>query len=195
MIVKRWGKYTAVETFADVAEGDVIDVTGVTERDHQIMWVCNKRVSDWHDWDIPVLPVENQPHEQSDIMQRSRRNVASDARLGELTAFAVIALLKEHAAAGEQGAIEALAELRKESLTLERPSSVDTPMNYSDMKGVSLIHNGHPKCDSCPFGKGWDSSGLGFCTQPLGISTLFDENVRFPITDEQYCSHHPEARK
>ena len=55
MIVKRWGKYRALEDFADVKKDDVIDVTGVTEGPHEIMWACNGRISDWHDWDVPVI--------------------------------------------------------------------------------------------------------------------------------------------
>jgi hypothetical protein len=192
MIVKRWGKYRALVDFADVKQGEVIDVSGVVCGKQEIMWLCRGRVSDWTHWDLPVEPIENQPHFDvrqqrvpfSTVKRQMREQnlhvLSADAREGKPTAAAVIALLKERAAAGEQGAVEALAELRAvhSSLTENRQLTTD-----------------HPKCLTCPYAFGWDSVGTAYCSQPLGIATLFDEATRFPVTDEQYCSHHPQAKK
>jgi hypothetical protein len=189
MIVKRWGKYRALADFADVKVGEIIEVTGVICDSTQVIWVCRGRVSDWHDWDLSVEPVENQPHfdvrkqrvpfstVKRQMREENLRVLSADAREGKPTATAVIALLKESAAAGEQGAIEALVELRA-GLTDNRQLTTD-----------------HPKCLTCPYAFGWDSVGTAYCSQPLGIATLFDEATRFPVTDEQYCSHHPQAKK
>jgi len=195
MIVNRWGKYRALQDFPDVARSadvrldEVIDVTGVLCGTRQVMWLCRGRVSDWNDWDLPVEPVENQPHHAvretrpkfSEVKRQMREDnlqaLTADAREGKPTALAVIRSLRVHANAGETGAIEALVELQS-SLTKNRQPTTDN----------------HPKCLTCPHSSAWDSSGVGYCTQPLGIASLFDEHTRFPVTDEQYCSNHPECK-
>jgi len=193
MIVKRWGKYRALADFAGVKSGEVIDVTGVLCGTSQVMWLCRSLVSDWHDWDIPVVPIENQPHfdvrtqrvpfstVKRQMREESLKELSPDAREGKPTALAVIRSLRKHAAAGEQGAIEALAELR---------GSLTSPSPLTENR---LPITDHPKCLTCPYATGWDSVGTAYCSQPLGIATLFDTITKFPVTDEQYCSHHPEA--
>lgn len=180
MIVKRWGKYRALADFANVLLGEVIDVTGVICDKQEIMWLCRGRVSDWTHWDLPVEPVENQPHFDVRATRprlTSIKQCDKKERTSELVE--VIRLLQVHALAGEQGAIEALAELQGSSpLTENRLPITD-----------------HPKCLTCPYATGWDSVGTAYCSQPLGIATLFDEATRFPVTDEQYCSHHPQVKK
>ena len=194
MIVKRWGKYRALEDFADVKKDDVIDVTGVMEGPHEIMWACNGRISDWHTWDIPVVGPQTSVITQNDNVRRVksllRKSLVADTRELKPSAVAIISLLKERAAAGETGAIDALEELRAEynSEVGGRESEVTS---LADVRSPIAFH---PKCVTCSHSAGWDSSGLGFCTQPLGISSLFDEHARFPITDEQYCSNHPQVK-
>lgn len=233
MIVKRWGKYRALEDFADVKKDDVIDVTGVMEGPHEIMWASNGRISDWHDWDIPVVGPQTTISTQNDNERRVksllRKSLVADARELKPSAVAIIALLKERAAAGEAGAIEALEELRVEyqkadnrpqitdngpecklSIIKQRDSAItisgsdslshDCDIVFQVQSDSSLADArsptaSHPKCVMCSHSAGWDSSGLGFCTQPLGISSLFDEHARFPITDEQYCSNHSEVKR
>jgi len=163
MIVKRWGKYRALADFANVLLGEVIDVTGVICDKREVMWLCRGCVSDWTHWDLPVEPVEKK--------ERSSELVE------------VIRLLQVHALAGEQGAIEALAELR---------GSLPSPASLTDNREPITDH---PKCLTCSYASTWDSAGTAYCSQPLGIATLFDETTRFPVTDEQYCSHHPQAKK
>jgi hypothetical protein len=199
MIVKRWGKYRAVEDFADVKKDDVIDVTGVMEGPHEIMWASNGRISDWHDWNIPVIgfhssviPRQGLPRGVGQKL-KSRGNskqLAKDSRECKPSAVAIISLLKERAAAGESGAIDALEELYAEY-------NSEVGGRESEVVQLSVVCNltSHPKCLTCSHSAGWDSSGLGFCTQPLGISSLFDEHARFPITDEQYCSNHSEVKR
>jgi hypothetical protein len=197
MIINRWGKYRALADFADVKVGEVIDVTGVLCGISQVMWLCRSLVSDWTNWDLPVEPVENQPHfdvskqrvpfstVKLQMREESLKELTSDVRAGKPTALAVIRSLRKHAAAGEQGAIEALAELQGVHTSLSSPSPLtDNRKPITD----------HPKCLSCPYASGWDSVGTAYCSQPLGIATLFDTITKFPVTDEQYCSHHPEAK-
>jgi hypothetical protein len=198
MIVKRWGKYRALEDFADVKKDDVIDVTGVVEGSHEIMWACNGRISDWHDWDVPVIAFQSSVIGQKVKTRGNLKQLAKDARECEPSAVAIISLLKERAAAGESGAIDALEELRAEYNSevggREYPSGYS--QGSSEVVQLSVVCNlpSHPKCLTCSHSSGWDSSGLGFCTQPLGIPSLFDENARFPITAEQYCSNHPQVK-
>ena len=185
MMVNRWGKYRALADFADVKQGEVIDVTGVLCGTRQVMWICRTRVSDWTDWDLPVEPVENQPHFDvrkqrvplSTVKREILEGISEAGKSADLAVITIIQSLCKHADAGEQGAIEALAALRG-PLTDNRQPITD-----------------HPKCLTCPYAFGWDSVGTAYCSQPLGIATLFDEATRFPVTDEQYCSHHPQAKK
>jgi hypothetical protein len=197
MIVKRWGKYRALEDFADVKKDDVIDVTGVMEGPHEIMWACNGRISDWHTWDIPVVGPQTSVITQNDNVRRVksllRKSLVADTRELKPSAVAIISLLKERAAAGESGAIDALEELRAESGIGSQLSGIGQKL--SSLADNRLPMTDHLKCLTCSHSSGWDSSGLGFCTQPLGISSLFDENARFPITDEQYCSNHSEVKR
>ena len=208
MIVKRWGKYRALEDFADVKKDDVIDVTGVMEGPHEIMWACNGRISDWHDWDVPVIGFQSSVIPRQGLPRgvgqkvKTRGNLkqlAKDARECEPSAVAIISLLKERAAAGESGAIDALEELRAEYNS--EVGGREYPSGYSqgstEVVQLSVVCNlpSHPKCVTCSHSAGWDSSGLGFCTQPLDIPSLFDEHTCFPITDEQYCSNHSEVKR
>jgi hypothetical protein len=173
MIVNRWGKYRALADFANVKQDEVIDVTGVLCGTRQVMWICRSRVSDWTDWDLPVEPVENQPH--------------FDVRKQRVPFSAVKRQMREeNAAAGKQRAIEALAELQGVHTSLS---------SLSPLTDNRKLTTDHPKCLTCPYASGWDSVGTAYCSQPLGIATLFDEATRFPVTDEQYCSHHPQAKK
>ena len=175
MIVKRWGKYRALEDFADVKKDDVIDVTGVMEGPHEIMWACNGRISDWHEWDIPVVGPQTTISTQNDNVRRRKSLSGSNA---VSTACDVIDRMTVESEVGGR----------------EYPSGYS--QGSSEVVQLSVVCNlpSHPKCLTCSHSSGWDSSGLGFCTQPLGISSLFDENARFPITDEQYCSNHSQVK-
>ena len=170
MIVNRWGKYRALEDFADVKKGEVIDVTGVVHVTQEIMWACDGCIGEWYNWDIPVEAISN----GSPIaLQRRRqeRTLGSDA--------------EEHRVP------------RNEC----RPPTSEKAIGRRNTKKVEEIpiirehdflfcQRTHPTCRTCSHAAGWDSAGVAYCSEPLGIATLFDVIVKFPITDEHYCSNH-----
>lgn len=191
MIVNRWGKYRALADFADVKSGEIIDVTGVVCGSKEVMWACRSRISDWHNWELPVEPVENQPHfdvrtqrvpfskVKRQMREENLRELLPGVRQGNSDSLLGIQMIRDRAVAGDVEATQQLSALLNVLLADSRLPTAD----------------GHPKCLTCPYASGWDSVGTAYCSQPLGIASLFDEATRFPVTDEQYCSHHPQAKK